>query len=46
MSIAGDSKEIADDVKVFKVILLVEVSIMLRLPKAAGAHVKATLTLL
>ena len=45
-SIAGDSKEIAHNVKVFKVILLVEVTIVLGLPETAGTHVQTTLAFL
>ena len=45
-SIAGDAEEVAHDVKLLEVILLVEVSVVLGLPEAARAHMQTTLALL
>ena len=38
LSIPRNTEEIADDVEVFEVVLLIEVSIVFGLPEATGAH--------
>ena len=40
VSVARDAKEVAYDVEIFKVVLLVEISVMLCLPETTGAHVE------
>ena len=46
LSISSDAKEIADNVEVFEVILLVKVSIVFGFPEATCAHMQARFTLL
>ena len=45
-SAASDTKEIADYVEFLELVLLVEISVISRLPEAAGGHVKASFRLL
>ena len=42
LSIARDPKEVAHNIKLLEIVLLVEIPIALRLPEATGAHVQAT----